>query len=80
MGSGEDCLYLHVHVPVAEAGEEPLAVMVWLTGGAFLVGGGYMYGPELWMAHRVIIVTVNYRMGPAGFLTLGTDEAGPSPS
>ena len=49
--------------------------MVWLTGGAFLGGGGMWYGPKLWMIHEIILVTVNYRVGPFGFLTLGTPEA-----
>ena len=49
--------------------------MVWLTGGAFLGGGGIWYGPSLWMVHEIILVTVNYRVGPFGFLTLGNNEA-----
>ena len=77
--SSEDCLYLNVHVPVVveeeEEEEEGLAVMVWLTGGAFALGGGPWYGPDYWMGHGIILVTVNYRVGPAGFLTLGMEEA-----
>ena len=29
-----------LHQEIPESGEEPFPVMVWLTGGAFLVGGG----------------------------------------
>ena len=39
------------------------------------LGSGNWYGPDYWMQHDVIIVTVNYRLGPFGFLTLGIDEA-----
>jgi len=75
-GGDEDCLYLAVHVPVLEdSNHEPLPVMVWLTGGAFLVGGGSWYGPHFWMTHEIILVTINYRLGPLGFITLGMEEA-----
>ena len=33
------------------------------------------YGPVYWAVHDVILVTINYRLGPLGFLTLGTDDA-----
>ena len=71
----EDCLYLAVHTPVVEEGEGPLPVLVWVTGGAFIIGGGSWYGPDYWMIHKVVLVTVNYRVGPLGFLTLGVEEA-----
>ena len=74
LNTDEDCLYLNVYVPVG-AGPEPLPVMVWITGGAFLIGGGIWYGPNFWMAHHIIVVTINYRVGPFGYLTLGVDEA-----
>lgn len=45
----QDCLYLHVYSPVEVDGlptPGPLPVMVWFTGGAFLVGGGSWYSFE----------------------------------
>ena len=69
----EDCLYLNIYVPVTK--ESSMPVLVWMTGGAFLIGGGIWYGPNFWMAHEIIIVTINYRVGPFGFLTLGVEDA-----
>lgn len=54
--------------------------MVWIYGGAFLVGGGqganfldnYLYdGEEIAVRGNVIVVTLNYRVGPLGFLSTG---------
>ena len=36
-------------------------------------GSPGIYGPEYFMDHQVILVTVNYRLGPLGFLSLGDD-------
>ena len=74
-GSNEDCLFLNVYVPTSHTKDGNLPVMVWLTGGAFLGGGGVWYSPGFWMVHGIIFVTVNYRVGPFGFLTLGNNEA-----
>ena len=67
----EDCLYLNVWTP-ARAPNEKLPVMVWFYGGAFVQGSGSLpsfVGETL--AHRgVIVVTLNYRLGPLGFLAL----------
>jgi carboxylesterase type B len=41
-----------------------------LTGGAFMYGGGNVYGPEnLMEAQNMILVTINYRLGVLGFLS-----------
>ena len=64
----EDCLYLNVHVPGVWPPQDPLPVMIWFTGGAFVFGSGPMYGPDYWMTENIIVVTVNYRVGPFGFL------------
>ncbi|MDR6216766.1 carboxylesterase family protein [Deinococcus soli (ex Cha et al. 2016)] len=65
----EDCLFLNVYVPQGRAG--PLPVMVWIHGGAFVNGSGGAYdASELARREGVIVVTLNYRLGPLGFLSL----------
>ena len=54
---------------------EDLPVMVWVYGGAFILGGGSWYNPEdLIMVEPVIVVTTNYRLGPIGFLSTGKSD------
>ncbi|ELU05538.1 hypothetical protein CAPTEDRAFT_228175 [Capitella teleta] len=70
----EDCLTLNVYVPQNTHSEvkEPLAVMVWIHGGAYLVGGSEQFPGHLIAAQEnVIVVTLNYRLGVWGFLTSG---------
>lgn len=65
----EDCLYLNVYAP--DTPEKDLPVMVWIHGGAFYLGAGSepLYdGSALAAAGDVIVVTLNYRLGPFGFL------------
>jgi para-nitrobenzyl esterase len=64
----EDCLYLNVYTPRPAPAHAP--VMVWLHGGAFIIGSGAepMYEASALARRGVIVVTVNYRMGPLGFL------------
>jgi len=75
-GSNEDCLYLNVYVPANRTRNELLPVAVWLHGGAFMFGSGSAcwFGPQFWMIHNIVLVTLNYRLGPLGFLSLGTEE------
>ena len=49
--------------------------MVWIHGGSFRVGsGGFdQYNPEHLVEKGVIVVTINYRLGALGFLSLGTE-------
>jgi para-nitrobenzyl esterase len=64
----EDCLYLNVWTPSLE-GQRP--VMVWIHGGAFVIGTGSqaLYnGEHLARRGDVVIVTLNYRLGAFGFL------------
>ena len=70
----EDCLFLNVHVPPEDEDQDEhgvnttTAVLVWLHGGGFLIGDGSAeeYGPELLLDHRVIVVSLNYRLGVLG--------------
>lgn len=68
----EDCLFLNVWRPREAAPGSGRPVMVFLHGGAFTVGAGSWPQYEGWdvNAHGVVVVTVNYRLGPLGFLAL----------
>lgn len=69
--TGEDCLYLNVWTPAADRGRRP--VLVWIHGGAFVLGSGsqMLYdGATLARRGDVVVVTVNYRLGALGFLRL----------
>jgi len=68
--TSEDCLYLNVYTPsfvVPELGLAP--VMVWIHGGALVVGESDDYDPADLVARGVIVVTINYRLGAFGFLS-----------
>jgi para-nitrobenzyl esterase len=67
----EDCLSLNVYTPSADAERRP--VMVWIYGGAVVLGSGSqpIYdGAPLAQRGDVVVVTINYRLGPLGFLYL----------
>ena len=65
----EDCLHLNIWVP---QGEGPFPVLVWIHGGSFLTGASSqaMYDGEALAARGLVVVSVNYRVGPLGFLDL----------
>lgn len=65
----EDCLFLNIWSPAADAKKRP--VMFWIHGGGFISGSGSsdLYdGAHLANKGDVVVVTINYRMGPFGFL------------
>ncbi|HEY2399189.1 MAG TPA: carboxylesterase family protein, partial [Steroidobacteraceae bacterium] len=66
----EDCLYLNVWTPRAPGTRLP--VLVWIHGGAFLTGSGAIeiYNGRHLASQGVVVVTINYRVGPFGFLAL----------
>jgi para-nitrobenzyl esterase len=66
----EDCLYLNVWSP-AKSANERLPVMVWIHGGSFETGSGSMdvYNGGYLATEGVVVVTINYRLGPLGFLS-----------
>lgn len=73
----EDCLYLNVYTPKNPSTEGSLKpVMVWLHGGGFAGGSGSseIYGPDYLVAEDVVVVTLNYRLGPFGFLSLENEK------
>jgi para-nitrobenzyl esterase len=75
-GVSEDCLRLNVWTPgLGDGGGRP--VCVYLHGGGFTSGsGGLVFdGDPLARLGDVVVVTVNHRLGPLGFLDLGSQDA-----
>jgi len=72
---GESCLILSIYTPyLPKDGEKPLPVMYWIHGGSFDSGQNIIYQPNTYMSYDVVLVEVQYRLGPLGYLTLDTDE------
>ncbi|KAG7188023.1 hypothetical protein KM043_015769 [Ampulex compressa] len=66
----EDCLYLNIYVPaIDKTVKKSLPVIFWIHGGAFQFGTGIDMGPKFLMDRDVVYVTINYRLGPLGFLS-----------
>ena len=66
----EDCLYLNVWQPPGL--RTPRPVMFWIHGGANHIGEAatpLYHGANLAATHDVVVVSINYRLGPLGWLT-----------
>ncbi|MCP5042675.1 MAG: carboxylesterase/lipase family protein [bacterium] len=71
--SGDDCLSLNLWTPGLDGARRP--VMVWIHGGGFMVGSGStgIYdGHDLARRTDVVVVSLNYRLGPLGYAHLGS--------
>ena len=68
-GMSEDCLYLNVLTPARKENER-LPVMVWFHGGGITTGSSNMtsYNREYLPLHGVVLVTVQQRIGPLGYM------------
>jgi para-nitrobenzyl esterase len=82
----EDCLTLNVWTPEGAAPGAGLPVLVWIHGGAYVIGGSALEtydGTHLSAMHDAVLVSVNYRLGALGFLVLpegAAAELGASPN
>jgi carboxylesterase type B len=43
-----------------------LPVMVWIHGGSFTLGHAYVYQADRFMEHDIVLVVIQYRLGPLG--------------
>ena len=64
----EDCLYLNVWTAAKPGDKRP--VMVWIHGGALTRGSGAhaVYDGAALANKGIVLVTINYRLGPLGYL------------
>ncbi|KAH9641218.1 hypothetical protein HF086_004605 [Spodoptera exigua] len=72
----EDCLFLNVYTPTLTP-KTPLPVMFYIHGGYYVKGSGNddQLGPDFLIDREVVLVTINYRLGVLGFLSLDIPEA-----
>ncbi len=59
----EDCLQAYVWAPV-DAKAAP--VLVWIHGGSHKTGAGYVTSGAAFARDGVVVVSINYRLGPFG--------------
>jgi para-nitrobenzyl esterase len=72
---GDDCLTLNIWAPSEIAGGDRRPVLVWIHGGAYVLGSANqpLYdGRVLAAGGDVVVVTMNYRLGAFGFLDLSS--------
>lgn len=76
----EDCLFLNVFAPNTAKEGDKLPVLIYIHGGGFTGGCGHEkhFDVPVWPTKGVIGVTLNYRLGPMGFVCLPQlkEEAG----
>ncbi|MEU5872206.1 carboxylesterase family protein [Glycomyces sp. NPDC047369] len=71
-GFSEDCLNLNVWAP-EDAGDDPLPVVVYIFGGGWMLGANTQTTSNasgLAATGRAVGVSINYRLGPFGALSL----------
>jgi para-nitrobenzyl esterase len=77
----EDCLFLNVCTPGLDDKKRP--VLVWIHGGAFNMGASSQVaydGSKLSTRGDVVVASINYRLGPLGFLNLTEVTGGRIPA
>ena len=76
----EDCLFLNVFTPENAKEGDGLPVLVYIHGGGFTGGCGHEkhFDGPVWPTKGMVAVTLNYRLGPMGFVCLPQlkEEAG----
>jgi para-nitrobenzyl esterase len=66
----ENCLYLNVYTP-PDAGKHALPVLFMIHGGGLTTGAGDQHdGSLIATTDHIVVVSINYRLGPFGFLTI----------
>ncbi|REJ79738.1 MAG: carboxylesterase family protein [Acidobacteria bacterium] len=66
----EDCLYLNVWTTGSAGDDTARPVMVWIHGGGLSLGWSHQrfYDGSALARSGVVLVSINYRLGPLGFL------------
>jgi para-nitrobenzyl esterase len=80
----EDCLFLNLYAPRMDpvaAAQAKLPVMVWIHGGGNTIGLSDFYdGGRLAQEQNLVVVTLNYRLGPLGWMRHASLREGATPA
>ncbi|XP_077258443.1 cocaine esterase [Temnothorax americanus] len=68
----EDCLFLNVFTPSLPDSSGGYPVLVWIHGGGFRRGAACQYEMRHLIKKKLIVVSIQYRLGTLGFLSTGT--------
>ncbi|RXG55568.1 Venom carboxylesterase-6 [Armadillidium vulgare] len=76
----EDCLYLNIYsnrIPEPPLYYNTQPIVVFLHAGTWSAGGGSseIFNPDYLLESSIMVITINHRLGPFGFLTTETEEA-----
>src|SRR5262245_45920361 len=63
----EDCLYLNIFQPTTARSTSRFPVMLYVHGGGFVGGSGAGLDGTQFAKQNVVLVTINYRLGRAGW-------------
>ncbi|XP_034378069.1 pyrethroid hydrolase Ces2e-like isoform X1 [Arvicanthis niloticus] len=76
ISTSEDCLYLNIYTPAHAHEGSNLPVMVWIHGGALVMGMASIHDASMLAAiEDVVVVTIQYRLGILGFFSSGDEHA-----
>ena len=64
----KDCLYLDVYTPNVSMS---FPAMVYIHGGSYETGSPFIHPSDILALQGVVVVVIQYRPGPFGFLTIG---------
>ena len=76
--SDEDCLYLNIYAPYnsLSSSSSGLPIYVFIHGGSFILGSSSNYdGSRIAIMSNIIVITINYRLGPFGFFYVKDTDA-----
>lgn len=74
----EDCLFINIHTRNIKESSHLVPVLFYIHGGGYFFGAGHsvsVAGPGYLMNHNVVLVSINYRLGPLGFASTGNKLA-----
>ncbi|CAF0887647.1 unnamed protein product [Rotaria sordida] len=73
----QQCLYMNIYQPQIKNLKEPLPVLLFIHGDGYDIGTGAAFDGAIFASYtKAIVVTINYRLGPFGFLYLSRENKG----